>query len=237
MRGLIKTRFIPIKVVPFMDSSLIFQGITEEIGTISLLAKGYKRPKSKIRGEIDIFSVSHVHFYLKDTREVHTIRDARLITSFNGFIHEYESVRRCSEIGKVTLKTSTPDTAKSMFALYEGLLSVAHERRECNAELYYGALLKILHLQGLFPGLTTCVKCESSTVKYISPKAGGPLCEKCAGLYPDRILINKRLIKEIFFLMVRDFKDIATFTISADTIKIILLMVKEHLYENQEDSI
>ncbi len=218
-----------------MDSSIIFQGISEDIGAVSLLAKGYKRPKSKIRGEIDIFSVSLVQFFLKDTREVHTIRDARLIASYSGFIKDYESVRRCAELGKIIFKMATLDTAKSIFALYEGLLRVSHKKEQCNRELYYGALLKILHLEGVLPRITTCVKCGSKTVKYISPEAGGPLCDKCAPLYSDSIKVESGVIKELFFLTVRDFESIATFKIGKKTVDIITSLTKEHLYEDQKD--
>ncbi len=236
MKGLIKTHFIPIRIIPFMDSSLIFQGITEDAGIVSLLARGYKRPKSRIRGEIDIFSVSSVHFFIKDTREVHTIRDARLVYAFHGFIENYESVKRCSDIGRIIIKITTLDIAKSIFSLYKGLLRVAHGKKRCTEELYYGAVVKILHIAGVFPPVTRCVKCGSTSILYISPAAGGPLCEKCAVSYPDRIKVEQGLLKELFFLLVKDFESITSFKVHDKTKDIINMLMKEHLYEYKKSA-
>ncbi len=222
-----------------MESSVIFQGISETLGTVSLLAKGYKRPKSKIRGEIDLFSISIVIFYPKETREVHTLQDARLVESLSGFISDYESVKKCSEIGKIILKTTTLDTSSSIFNLYAGLLYEVNSRNRCNRELYYGTLIKIMHLYGLFPKINSCVKCGSKAIKYISPRAGGPLCNRCASEYDDIILVSAGTLKEIFFLLTREFGQIATFKMREETVNILNSLLKEHLYEekDQENSV
>ncbi len=233
-----KTLFIPIRAIPFMESSIIFHGISEKEGIVHLLVKGYKRPKSKIRGEIDILTVSEVLFYPKPTRDIHTVKEAKMQETFPEIYRDYNTMKKCLEIGNIVLKTTTKEIAKSVFSLYRGLLKEVNRRKgECENSLYYGTLAKLLHSGGVFPKLSQCVRCGSHAVKYISLRAGGPLCEKCVRDEDDKQNYSVRMARELFFLLSRDFSEISRFRASSETFELIMNMVKLHLSGEFEDEV
>ena len=235
---LLKTLFIPIRAIPFMESSIIFQGISEKIGPVSLLVKGYKRPSSKLRGEIDILSVSHVLFYPKSTREVHTVREAKMIENYPNIYKNYNTLQECLKIGKILLHTTPRVSASSFFQLYRGLLKEVNRiDGVCKRSLYFGMLVKLLHLHGVFPKLDECVRCKSKQVAYISLKARGPLCPKCAKAYDDTLPYTPKMAQELFFLLSRDFSEISRFKPSSNTEDLIRQMTEIHITMDDENEV
>lgn len=219
-----------------MDSSVIFQGITEKEGPISLLVKGYKRPKSRIGGEIDILTVSEVLYYFKSTRELQYVKEAKMLEYFPHIYRNYETMKQCLHIGKIMFKTTTKEISKSTFFLYRGLLKEVNLRKGvCLNALYYGTLAKLLHLSGVFPKLSQCVKCGTDAIKYISLRAGGPVCEKCAKFEHDKQIYTSKTARELFFLLTRDFNHISRFKAEENTYNIILNMVKLHLAREEDE--
>lgn len=219
-----------------MESSVIFQGITEKQGPVSLLVKGYKRPKSRLRGEIDILTLSEVIFYPKPTREVHTVKEAKMKKMFYEIYKNYKTLEKCLNIGNILLKTIPNNKdASSFFALYYGLLEETNSKNgECTSSLYLGTLVKFLHLHGLFPKLNVCVKCGKPNVEYISLNAGGPLCSECAKEEKDKIKYTPQMARELFFLLTKDFSQISRFKPTKDTEDLIEKMVDIHINTENE---
>ncbi len=219
-----------------MESSVIFQGISDKEGIVSLLVKGYKRPKSKIRGEIDVLTVSEVLFYPGDTREIYPVKEAKMKQSFPEIYKNYAAMKRCLEIGRIILKTTPKDLSGSVFLLYRGLLQEVNRKNGvCENSLYFGMFAKLLHLNGVFPKLNQCVKCGSPAVKYISLKAGGPLCEKCARKEQDSITFSPGMARELFFFLTRDFSEISRFKGTRETYELLKDIVEMHLEGENKD--
>ena len=72
---------IVVRTRPFSDTSLIVEWIASRGGRLSCLAKGARRPKSPLRGNLDLFHECEFTFRRSRRSDLHTLKEARLIQS------------------------------------------------------------------------------------------------------------------------------------------------------------
>ena len=83
--SIVKTEGLIIRVMDYLESSKIVTCFTPDHGKISLIAKGARRPKSKIGGSLDLLQHVAIVYYQKDTRELQTLSQVDVISSFQSF--------------------------------------------------------------------------------------------------------------------------------------------------------
>src|ERR1051325_7689890 len=69
---------IVLRTRPFTETSLIVNWLTPELGRISTVAKGARRPKSPFLGKLDLFYVAEFSFARSRRSELHTLREVSL---------------------------------------------------------------------------------------------------------------------------------------------------------------
>ncbi len=72
------TQAIILKSVDYQDSSKILTVLSQKHGKIALIARGVKRPKSKLAGVIEIGNILDVVYYYKPTRSVQSLTEASI---------------------------------------------------------------------------------------------------------------------------------------------------------------
>jgi len=78
---LIATDAIILKVTPYSETSLIVRILTQEIGKVTVIAKGARRPKSGFSAMLDPMNLVHCHFYYKDSRDIQTLKEVSISSS------------------------------------------------------------------------------------------------------------------------------------------------------------
>ena len=91
---MIATNAIVLKRIPYGDTSLICRMFTEEMGKVSILAKGAWRPKNTSGPLLEPTNHIHIQFYNKNTRDIQILKDA-------GFIQLFPSLR--NSLGRIIL--------------------------------------------------------------------------------------------------------------------------------------
>lgn len=66
----------------FRESSKIVECYTRDYGKVTLVAKGAKRPKSRLGGAVDLLNRIELVFYYKETREIQTLSQAEILDAF-----------------------------------------------------------------------------------------------------------------------------------------------------------
>ncbi len=84
------TTAIILKSVDYQESSKILTVLTKEHGKIALIARGAKKPKSKLSGLIEIGNVVDVVYYYKPTRSVQSLTEASINFSSLNFRRHFE---------------------------------------------------------------------------------------------------------------------------------------------------
>ena len=91
---LIATNAIVLKRIPYGDTSIICRVFTEEMGKVSILAKGALRPNNTSGLLLEPINHIHIQFYNKNTRDIQILKDA-------GFIQQFPSLR--NSLGRIIL--------------------------------------------------------------------------------------------------------------------------------------
>lgn len=185
MANIIKCRGFVLKTFPFKESSLIASVLTNRLGKIKVLAKGVRRPKSRICGAMEPFNLDEIIFHKREFKEIYNLSDAVVIDGFEKIRRDPERVKAAlvlCEFYEKTLPAEAMD--KQAFTLLLAFL-----RKLCDVEqpmirsLVVSNLLKAFSGAGIMPHLDDCVICHSPVngngrkVNF-SVAAGGLVCNK-----------------------------------------------------------
>jgi len=184
MPNILKTRGIVLRTLPFKESSLFCSIFTERFGKLRLVAKGARRPKSKICGTLEPFTLSEVIFYKRESRDVYTLSDAVIIENFQGIRSSQSKFTACEAICEFIDKTTVlEEPNRQLFLETIGFfekISITDDRIAGYWSLLM--LFKLLKFAGLQPHLKDCVRCHSpifdKSIINFSISAGGLVCEK-----------------------------------------------------------
>lgn len=206
MANIIRCRGFVLKTFPFKESSLIVSVLTNRLGKIKVLAKGVRRPKSRICGAMEPFNLDEIIFHKREFKEIYNCSDAVVIDGFEKIRRDPEKFKAALVLCEFYEKTlPAEEMDKQAFTLLLAFL-----KKLCGVEapmirsLVMSNLLKAFSGAGVMPHLDDCVICHSPVSSNgrkldFSVAAGGLVCSKhhddtVTLLNPDTI----RTIKGIY---------------------------------------
>ena len=135
------------------ETSLIVHWLTRDLGRLATVAKGALRPKSPLRGKLDLFYLADFNFSRSRRSELHTLRETRLLETHPALRQELGSLRQasyCATLIEQATETETPLPAA--YDLMLGLLRFlsAHGPRP---QALLAFELRLLAELGLMPDL------------------------------------------------------------------------------------
>jgi DNA repair protein RecO (recombination protein O) len=185
MANIIKCRGFVLNTMPFKESSLIASVLTNKAGKVKLLAKGIRRPKSKICGAMEPFSFDEIIFYKREFKDIYTLSDAVVIDSFpeiRSDPYKVSGAMVLCEFYDKTLPMEETDTA-----VFSDFLRFLNALRKSGSqtvrELVIRHLIKAFSSSGVMPHLGDCVRCHgpvggrNGKIDF-SIAAGGTVCSK-----------------------------------------------------------
>lgn len=155
MRAIL-TKGIVLARTNFQEADRIITVLTPDQGKLRLMAKGVRRPKSKLAGGIELFSVGELS-YLPGRKELGTLVSSRLEQHYGDIVQDinrtmfgYDVLKR---FNKITEEVVEADYFHLLVAILEGLnqLDIPLEV----VEMWAG--LQLLKLTGQAPNLETDV--------------------------------------------------------------------------------
>jgi DNA repair protein RecO (recombination protein O) len=185
MANIIKCRGFVLNTSPFKESSLIASVLTNKLGKVKLLAKGVRRPKSKMCGAMEPFSLDEIIFYKREFKDIYTLSDAVIVDSFpevRGDPYKVSGAMVLCEFFDKTLPAEETDTA-SFSELFRFLKNLRKAGPRAVRALVVGYLLRAFSGSGVMPHLEDCVRCHkpisngNGEVDF-SVGAGGVVCSK-----------------------------------------------------------
>jgi DNA repair protein RecO (recombination protein O) len=118
-----RTTGIVLRTRRLTETSLIVHWLTTEFGRIATVAKGAQRPKSPLRGKLDLFYLADFTFVRSRRSDLHTLREVGLRETHSGLREDLAYVEQasyCAALIEQTTETETP--LPQIFELMEGLL-------------------------------------------------------------------------------------------------------------------
>jgi DNA repair protein RecO (recombination protein O) len=157
-----RTTGIVLRTRPLTETSLIVHWITPDLGRIGTVAKGARRPKSPLRGKLDLFFSAEFSFARSRRSDLHTLKEVELRASRPAFRHDLAGLQRAAYATALLEQvTETETPIVELFALFEGFLDELNLRPYGN-DLVLAFEFKLLQELGLAPDLAEARLSEGS---------------------------------------------------------------------------
>jgi len=201
-----QTEAIIIKKIKLGEADRILTLYTPHLGKIRAVARGVRRPRSKLAGHLELLTHSQVS--LARGRNLDTITGSQTINSFLPLKSDLELTAYALYAIEL-VDQFTADQIEN-YPLFQLLLETMH--RLCQAgdnELVLRYFeLHLLNEVGYRPQLQHCVSCRS-TLKPITnsfcSSAGGMLCPNCQQTHPLTYPLSVNALKVLRLLQSSDY--------------------------------
>ena len=201
-----QTEAIIIKKVKLGEADRILTLYTPHLGKIHVVAKGVRRPRSKMAGHLELLTHSLVS--LARGRNLDTVTGSQTINSFLPLKSDLQLTSYALyAVELIDLFTADNDENYPLFQL---LLETMHNLCQGNnneVTLRYFEL-HLLNLVGYRPQLGHCVSCRSplkAITNSFSPSAGGMLCPNCSQSQILTYSLSVNALKVLRFLQSSDY--------------------------------
>lgn len=92
MGQIIRTEAVVLRRIPFRETSQIVTLFTREMGKVTVMAKGSRRPRSQFGATLQPMAHIQAIFYYKATRDLQTLSESSHITLFNGISNDLDRI-------------------------------------------------------------------------------------------------------------------------------------------------
>jgi len=135
------------------ETSLIIHWLTPELGRMTTVAKGARRPKSPFAGKLDLFYLADFSFSRSRRSDLHTLREVKLHEGHGAIREEIVKLQQAAYAASfLEQATETETPLPEIFQLVRGFLKTLCENQP-SAQTVFALELKLLHELGLAPDL------------------------------------------------------------------------------------
>jgi len=201
-----QTEAIIIKKIKLGEADRILTLYTPHLGKIQAVAKGVRRPRSKLAGHLELLTYSLVS--LARGRNIDTITGSQTINSFLPIKSDLQLTSYALYVTEL-VNQFTADHIEN-YPLFQLLLETMERLYQTNNKeqvLRYFEL-HLLNAVGYRPQLQQCVSCHlplEPIINSFSPSAGGMLCPNCRQSQPLTYPLSVNALKVLRFLQGSDF--------------------------------
>jgi len=209
------TEAVVLKRINLKEADRILTLYTPNLGKISAVAKGVRRPKSKMGGHLEL--LTHCSLMLTRGRNMDTVNQAQTISSFR--LLREDLWREGLALYAAELVTQFTVEHQENYLIYRLLLDTLN--RLCDTKYVEAALrffeINLLTHLGYKPELHHCVSCKKPvepTANYFSASGGGVLCPACRSREQFARLISLNALKVMRVCQQDDFTKVSKVNIS-----------------------
>lgn len=178
------TDAINLKSYNLSEADKIVVMYSKEKGLIRGVAKGCKKPKSKLGARMDLLVANQLMLY--KGKNLDTICEAKALNTFKNTRQDMDKLLYSMYVSEVVNNFGVEDdpcSSEIYDLLYKTLEKIAHANDK--KEILIGVIkfqLKIMQIVGFGIELDSCLCCREQILDenmYFSSKMGGVICEKC----------------------------------------------------------
>ena len=201
-----QTEAIIIKKIKLGEAGRILTLYTPHLGKMQAVAKGVRRPSSKMAGHLELLTHSLVS--LARGRNIDTITGSQTINSFLPLKSDLQLTSYALYVTELVNQFTAEHIEN--YPLFQLLLeTMKHLCQTANKELVLPYFeIHLLSKVGYRPQLRQCVSCRlplEPTINSFCPSAGGMLCPNCHQSQPLTYALSVDTLKVLRFLQDSDF--------------------------------
>lgn len=183
MAGPLSTEAVVLRAMKYGEADRILHVFTPDLGRRSVIARGARRPKSKLGGRLE--PPSHVVLQLHEGRgDIATVTGVETIAALPRLRERLDSIdaalHACDDVGRLFGDGEPHPPIFHLLVNYLGQLDADPALAGVHHQLAFR--LKLLLGAGVAPHLASCTSCGSpGPLVAFSGAEGGMLCDRCAG--------------------------------------------------------
>lgn len=211
MREQFTTNAINLKSYNFGEADKIVVMYSKEKGIIKGVAKGIKKPKSKLGGRMDLFVANKI--ILNKGRNLDTVCQADAINTFFHIRSDIDKLFYAMYCGETVSNfgiENDPDSEEIYKLFYDFLDKISKTENKNETMLCVLKFqLKIAEIKGYGIEFGECVKCgkQSEENVYFSIENGGILCESCAKDVYKKLKVPYKIVEFLRTMLNAEFNE------------------------------
>ncbi len=220
----IKVEGIVIGETNYSESSKILRVFTREYGIISIMSKGSRNIKSKLRGVSS--KLSYANFVIKYKKDgISTLIDADTIDTLRNIVMDIEKISYLSFLLDLTDQVYRHSKSNKIYPILISIVKKINEGYDPEVlSIIYE--LKLLEFLGISPNIDSCSICGSTkNILTISTSDGGFICQEC---YHGGKIYDRQIIKLIRMFIYLDIDNITKINLKNETKKELNLFIEDY---------
>lgn len=231
----VKVKGIVVGETPYSDNSKILKVFTRDLGIISLMSKGCKKPKSTLHEASNKLVYANFNISYKEDG-ISTLISADILDLFKNIVMDYHDIDKkmysfyivdlvMQVINHMKIDNEHDDN------IYDMLISSLKKIDEgLPPNIIYDIVrLKLLDYLGVKPSLDGCNNCGSTNVITFDIHSYGYICNNC---YTNEKIYSSDSIKTIRMLYISDLDRIKKLDIQLSVIEEIEEFLDDYYLEN-----
>ncbi len=170
-----------LRSMRYGEADRIIHAISPEHGRVGGVARGARRPKSKLGGRLEPLAVVRLEL-IRGRSDLHTVVGADTVAVHHRILTSHAALTHAQRACHVVDRTAAPDEpAERVHGLLRTLLALLDARPDAAHEgLQLAFRLKLLYALGVPPALGACVRCgRTEHLVAFDAAAGGVVCASC----------------------------------------------------------
>ena len=216
-----RTEAIVIKHINFEDADKLITFYTRRYGKTKAVARGGRRPRSRLGSSTQVFTYSDLVFYQKPEEDLGTISQCDIKEPF--YQLREDLTKMAYGAYSVELVGEMMGENEANVGLFVLLLSFLHGLRDGSdsQSLLRAFEVRFLTMVGYMPEVRECVSCGEELTGNIklSPTLGGGLGKKCSNKDPLALTITPEIVKFISRAETIDPREIDSIKLSSQAVK------------------
>jgi DNA repair protein RecO (recombination protein O) len=181
----VTTDALVLHAFDYRETSRIVRLVTRELGVVSVIARGAKRPKNKFGAALDLFASGVAEFTTIPGRDLHALVSFDATRSRAALAASLDRFAAAAALAELLLRFAPEEAASDLLdTVSDALDDIAVASPGGAGPVAVGGAWRLLAELGFTPALDECASCHASLALgadvSFHHRAGGGLCANCA---------------------------------------------------------
>jgi DNA repair protein RecO (recombination protein O) len=192
--NLIQDRGFVLKTSPYAEADKLAWFYTPHFGKIRAIAKGVRKPQSRLSSVLELFTESSCTFHKKGGGDLYVLGQTKILNSHSRLKGDFLTITLLQVMADILIQAlQDGESHEELYRLIRGILKVLEDQKDAREQALITFALHFLEISGYPLELEICVECQSSLERkkaFLIPYRGGSLCENCCPSGPSRLRVS-----------------------------------------------
>ncbi|MGG4491822.1 DNA repair protein RecO [Metabacillus idriensis] len=225
-----KCEGIVIRTNDYGETNKIVKIYTRELGKVGVMARGAKKPNSRLTSSTQLFTYGY--FLFQKSSGLGGLQQGETISSMRGIREDIFLTAYASYAAELLDKSTEQNEPNPfLFELFSQTLQRLNEGIDPDVLLYIFEM-KIVNVLGMYPQLDSCVNCGSKDGTFhFSIRENGFICHRCFEADPYRLQISQATVKLLRLFYYFDLERLGRVTVKPETKAEIKMVIDSYYSE------